>query len=75
MVYDCLNVGVAFHCIAASIVSTKFVHSEKATKFYEISILLLSTVLTDKSIVKILQNFVCFSEYMNFTGVIKVLVF
>ena len=42
----------------------KFVYSEKATKFCEISTLLLSTVHTDKS--KISQNFVAFSEYMNF---------
>ena len=55
VVYDCLNVGVAFHCIAASLVSTKFVHSEKATKFCEISILLLSYVLLVKSKVEISQ--------------------
>ena len=45
----------------------KFVYSEKATKFCEIFPLLLSTVHTDKSKVKILQNFAAFSEYMNFT--------
>ena len=45
----------------------KFVYSEKATKFCEISPLLLSTVHTDKSKVEILQNFVAFSEYTNFT--------
>ena len=44
----------------------KLVYSEKATKFYEISTLLLSTVHTDKSKVEISQNFVAFSEYMNF---------
>ena len=44
----------------------KFLYSEKATKFCEISTLLLSTVHTDKSKVKILQNFVAFLEYMNF---------
>ena len=44
----------------------KFVYSEKATKFCEISTLILSTVHTDKSMVEILQNFVAFSEYMNF---------
>ena len=44
----------------------KFVYSEKATKFCEISTLLLSTVHTDKSKVEILQNIVAFSEYMNF---------
>ena len=45
----------------------KFVYSEKATKIFEISTLLLSTVHTDKSKVEISQNFVAFSEYMNFT--------
>ena len=44
----------------------KFVYSEKATQFCEISTLLLSTVHTDKSKVEILQNFMAFSEYMNF---------
>ena len=44
----------------------KFVYSEKATQFCEISTLLLSTVHTDKSKVEISQNFVAFSEYMNF---------
>ena len=43
----------------------KFVYSEKATKFYEISTLLLSIVHKDKSKVKISQNFEAFSEYMN----------
>ena len=45
---------------------SKFVYFEKATKFFEIFTLLLSTVHTDKSKVKILQNFVAFSDYMNF---------
>ena len=34
------------------------------------STLLLSTVYTDKSKVEILQNFVAFSEYMNFNNFI-----
>ena len=46
---------------------TKFIYSEKATKFYEISTLLLTTVHTVKCKVEISQNFVAFSEYMNFT--------
>ena len=45
---------------------SKFVYSEKATKFCEISTLLLSTLHTDKSKVEISQNFVAFSEYVNF---------
>ena len=45
----------------------KIICSEKATKFCKISTLLLSTVNTEKSKVDILQNFLAFSEYMNFT--------
>ena len=44
----------------------KFIYSEKATKFCKIFPLLLTTVHTVKSKGKILQNFVAFSEYMNF---------
>ena len=44
----------------------KFIYSEKATKFWEIFTLLLSYVVPVKSNVKISQNFVAFSEYMNF---------
>ena len=44
----------------------KFIYSEKATNFCEISTLDLSYVVTVKSTVEILQNFVTFSEYMNF---------
>ena len=47
----------------------KFIYSEKATKFCEISTLDLSYVVTVKSSVEILQNFVAFSEYMNFTNI------
>jgi hypothetical protein len=46
--------------------SVKFIYSEKATKFGEIFALLLTRTTYDKSKVKILQNFVAFSEYMNF---------
>ena len=42
----------------------KFVYSEKATKIFT---LLLTAVHTVKSKGKISQNFVAFSEYMNFT--------
>ena len=45
--------------------SFKFIYSEKATKFCEISTLLLSNVVPVKSKVAISQNFVAFSEYMN----------
>ena len=37
-----------------------------ATKFYEISTVDLSYVVPVKSMVEILQDFVAFSEYMNF---------
>ena len=42
----------------------KFIYSEKST----ISTLLLSYVVPDKSKVEISQNFVAFSEYMNFNN-------
>ena len=44
----------------------KFIYSEKANKFCEISTLLLSYVVPVKSKVKISQNFVAFSEHMYF---------
>ena len=44
----------------------KFIYSEKATKFCEILTLVLSYVVPLKSKVKISQNFVAFSESMNF---------
>ena len=44
----------------------KFIYSEKATKVCEISTLLFSYVVPVKSKVEISQNFVAFSEYMNF---------
>ena len=44
----------------------KFIYSEKATKICDISTLLMSVCTVDKSKVEISQNFVAFSEYMNF---------
>ena len=44
----------------------KFIYFEKATKFCEIFTLLLAGTTQDKSKVKISQNFVAFSEYLNF---------
>ena len=49
-------------------VGTKFMYSEKATKFCEISTLDLTITTKDKSTVEISQNFVAFSEYMNFVS-------
>ena len=43
----------------------KFIYSEKSTKCCEIITLLLSYVVPVKSKVKVSQNFVVFSEYMN----------
>ena len=48
----------------------KFIYSEKATNFCEISTVDLPYVVTVKSTVEILQDFVAFSEYMN-TGILK----
>ena len=45
----------------------KFIYSEKATKFREISTIDLTGTTQDKCRVEISQNFVDFSEYMNFT--------
>jgi hypothetical protein len=44
----------------------KFIYSEKATKFCEISTINLTTVHTVKSKVEISQNFMAISEYMNY---------
>ena len=45
----------------------KFIYSEKATKLCKIFTLLLTVCTVVKSKVKISQNCVAFSEYMNFT--------
>ena len=46
--------------------NVKFIYSEKATNFCEISTVDLSYVVTVKSTMEISLNFVAFSEYMNF---------
>ena len=43
----------------------KFIYFEKATKFWESPPIIW---LADKKLVEILQNFVAFSEYMNFNS-------
>ena len=53
-------------CAILIIFILQFIYSEKATKFCEIFTLLLTTVHAVKSKLKISQNFVAFSEYMNF---------
>ena len=45
---------------------TEMFSLKKATKFGKISTVDLFYVVTVKSMVEILQNFVAFSEYMNF---------
>ena len=65
----------SFHTKVRSQILLKFVYSEKATNFCEISTLLLFTVHTDKSKVEISQNSVAFSEYMIFTCVKNTLTF
>ena len=47
----------------------KFIYSEKAKKNCEISTVDLTVTTLDKSTVEISQNFVAFSEYMNFKQV------
>ena len=57
-------------CFLKNIVNVqmlKFMQTEKAQKFYKIFTLLLTGTTQSKSKVEILQNFVAFSEYMNFT--------
>ena len=44
----------------------KVIYSEMATKFCKISTVDLSYVVPVKSMVEISQNFIAFSEYMNF---------
>ena len=51
----------------------KFIYSEKATKFCEIFILLLSYVVPFKSKVVISQNFVASSECLSFTRMLHTL--
>ena len=48
----------------------KFIYSEKATKFCEISTLFLSYAVPVKRKVDISQNIVAFSECMNFKYII-----
>ena len=49
----------------------KFIYSEKAPNFCEISTVDLSYVVPVKSTVEVSQNFVAFSEYMNFISLEK----
>ena len=60
-------------CTLMAFFPVKFIYSEKATKFYEIFTLLLTVYTVVKSKVKISQNFVAFSEYMNFIKTFEIL--
>ena len=51
----------------------KFIYSEKATKFCEIFPLLLTVCTAIKSMGKSSQNFVAFSEYMNFNSLFAII--
>ena len=64
-VSDMEDAGMIFAGSVA--IKVKFIHSKKATKFCEISTLFLSYVVPVKTKVEVLQNFVAFSEHMNFT--------
>ena len=59
------STGLCTHCTRAHAL-LKFIYSVKATKFCEISTLLLSYVKPVKSKVDISQTFMASSEYMNF---------
>ena len=52
--------------LSVQVRALKFMYSEKDTKFCKIFTLILSCVVSVKSKVKISQNFVTFSEYVNF---------
>ena len=67
MIFSCLPNGKTRLKYFLKILNILQVYSEKATKCCEIFTLLLSYVVPVKSKVKISQNFVAFSEYMNFT--------
>ena len=54
------------HSLKTAFKELKFIYFEMATFFCKISTADLSYVVTVKSTVEISQNFVAFSEYMNF---------
>ena len=60
------NYAPIFRVLHTSMPVLKFTYSDKVTKFWEISTLLLSYVVSVKSKEVNSQNFLAFSEYMNF---------
>ena len=73
-----VDLGMKFFSRSIKIISysyeniVKFIYSEKVTNFCEIFALLLTGTTLDKSKVKISQNLVAFSKYMNFNYCISV---
>ena len=61
-----MNVEVCSIAKKVKIKNLKFIYFKKATKFCKIFTLLLTGTTLDKSKLKLSQNFVAFSEYMNF---------
>ena len=64
--YDISNSISPVCIIYLSFLLVKIIYAEKATKFCEISTIDFSYVVPVKLTAEILQNFVAFSEYMNF---------
>ena len=63
-----VSVGEGRDGVSPKDIILKFTYSEKATKFCEISTLLLSYIVSLKNKVDISHKFVAFSEYMNFSN-------
>ena len=64
--FGCENYRTVLLKIRLLLILFKFIYSEKATNFCEISTVDLSYVVPVKSSMEISQNFVILSEYMNF---------
>ena len=64
--FVCMPVHLLLIKVLNNIWYLNFIYSDKATQFCNIFKLLLSYVVPVKSKVKISQDFVAFSEYMNF---------
>ena len=63
-----INFGAKLRIFQVNIVcEIKLIYSEKVTKFCKISTVDLTGIVEDKSKMEISQNFLDFSEYMNFT--------
>ena len=66
-IYEYISFENVYRCLK----KLKFIYSEKAKIFCEISTADLSYEVMDKSSVEISQKFVAFSEYMNFKNLHK----